>query len=98
DLRLVSADSHLEIPSTHWAHRVPEAHRERLPKLVPTDDGGDAWLFPDGTRYPNKLNIQAGRSAAAGGLAHVTDGVAAPGTGTAEQRVAEQDRDGIAAE
>src|SRR5581483_2314355 len=42
--RYISADSHLEIDSRHWAPRVPAQHRERVPRVIRLPDGGDAWL------------------------------------------------------
>jgi len=95
--RYVSGDSHLEIDSKHWIGRIPAQYRDQAPRLVRESDG-DAWLIGDDIK----------RSAAAADLyggkgrdlyepfgAHY-DGT--PGTGSAQQRIAEQDRDGIDAE
>ncbi|HVB00332.1 MAG TPA: hypothetical protein VNE42_03595, partial [Acidimicrobiales bacterium] len=42
---MISGDTHLEIDSQRWAHRVDERHRARVPRVVRLPDGGDAWLI-----------------------------------------------------
>lgn len=96
--RYISGDSHLEIDSKHWLDRVPAKYRDYAPQLVRQANGSDAWMIGD----------QIKRAAAAadlyGGKGRDTyvpfDGryEGTPGTGSAEQRVSEQDRDGIDAE
>ncbi|SVC67307.1 uncharacterized protein METZ01_LOCUS320161, partial [marine metagenome] len=41
----ISGDSHLEVDSKRWIHRVPEKFRDRAPRLIRTATGGDAWLI-----------------------------------------------------
>lgn len=42
----ISADSHLEVDSKVWLHRVPSKYREQAPHLIRTATGGDAWVVP----------------------------------------------------
>ena len=96
--RLMSADGHLEVPPERWIHRVPEKHRERAPHTVKLPDGGDALMIEGQPLLEaNFLDLRAGRAAGTWqpfGL-KVAD---AAGTGSAEQRVREQDQDGLDAE
>jgi predicted TIM-barrel fold metal-dependent hydrolase len=88
----------LEIDSKHWLDRVPAKHRDRAPRLVRQPDGSDAWM----------IGAQIKRAAAAADLyggkgrdEYVPfDGryEGTPGTGGPDQRVREQDQDGIDAE
>jgi len=96
--RYVSGDSHLEIDSKHWTGRVPAQYREQAPQLIHLPDGTDAWA----------INNKVARPAAAADLYggkgrdhYVPFGAryeGTPGTGSSEQRLREQDRDGIDAE
>ena len=96
--RLMSSDGHLEVPPERWVHRVPEKYRDRAPRTVTLPDGGDALLIEgQPLRESNFLDLRAGR---AGGDwqpfgLRVED---AAGVGPPEQRVREQDEDGMDAE
>jgi predicted TIM-barrel fold metal-dependent hydrolase len=96
--RYISADSHLEIDSKHWLERVPTKYRDQAPRLVRQPDGSDAWTIGD------KIVRPAAAADLYGGKGRDQyipfDGryEGTPGTGSAEQRVREQDRDGIDAE
>ena len=95
---LMSADGHLEVPPERWIHRVPEKYRERAPHTVKLPDGGDALMIEGQPLLEaNFLDLRAGRAAGTWqpfGL-KVAD---AAGTGGPEQRVREQDQDGLDAE
>ena len=94
----MSSDGHLEVPPERWVHRVPEKYRDRAPRTVHLPDGGDALLIEGQPLLEaNFLDLRAGRPAGQWqpfGL-RVED---AAGTGSAEQRVKEQDMDGMEAE
>ena len=61
DLILVSVDDHLVEPPTLFDAHIPEAYRDRAPKVVRSRDGSDVWHF-EGGRIPNiGLNAVAGR-------------------------------------
>src|SRR5262252_339613 len=95
---LMSADGHLEVPPERWVHRVPEKYRDRAPRTVHLPDGGDAQMIEGQPLLEaNFLDLRAGRAEGTWqpfGL-KVAD---AAGTGSAEQRVKEQDQDGLDAE
>src|SRR5437660_11176010 len=96
--RLMSSDGHLEVPPERWVHRVPEKYRDRAPRTVHLPDGGDALMIEGQPLLEaNFLDLRAGR---AEGTWHpfgfkVAD---AAGTGSQEQRVQQQDQDGMDAE
>lgn len=98
EYRLMSSDGHLEVPPERWVHRVPEKYRDRAPRTIHLPDGGDALLIEGQPLLEaNFLDLRAGRPAGQWqpfGL-KVED---AAGTGSAEQRVQEQDIDGMDAE
>ena len=93
---LISSDGHLEVPPERWRERVPKRLRERAPSTIRLPNGGDG-LALEGLPAPleaNFLDLRAGRPAGQWqpfGL-RVED---AAGTGSPEQRVKEQQLDGI---
>src|SRR5688500_18233744 len=94
--RLVSADSHLEIPPDRWTPRVPAAHRDRAPRLVKLASGGEGVLTENQPMYVVCLVVAARPSEE-----HRINGVTYAGNagcGTPEERLAEQDLDGVDAE
>src|SRR6266511_4771504 len=95
--RHISGDSHLEVDSKRWVKRVPKKHRERAPKLIRLPDGADAWLVEGVPLRQNAADIYGGKGRDKwqpfGQRYEDT-----PGTGPAEQRLREQDTDGIDAE
>jgi predicted TIM-barrel fold metal-dependent hydrolase len=93
----ISGDSHLEVDAKRWRHRVPEKYRERAPRLIKTATGGDAWVIEGqaAREVPSDLYGGKGRENWQP-FGQTYEGTA--GTGPAEQRVAEQDRDGLDAE
>jgi predicted TIM-barrel fold metal-dependent hydrolase len=98
EYRLMSSDGHLEVPPERWSGRVPAKYRDRAPRTVHLPDGGDALMIEGQPLLEaNFLDLRAGRPAGQWqpfGL-KVAD---AAGTGSPEQRVREQDQDGIDAE
>src|SRR5579871_1894427 len=92
---LMSSDGHLEVPPERWLHRVPAKYRDRAPHTVHLPDGGDALLIEGQPLLEaNFLDLRAGRAEGTWqpfGL-KVAD---AAGTGSPEQRVEEQKRDGM---
>ncbi len=96
--RYISADSHLEIDSKGWRERVPAKFRALAPRLVRQADGSDLWRIGDTISRPAAAaDLYGGqgrdRYLPFGGRYEGT-----PGTGSPEQRLSEQDRDGIDAE
>jgi predicted TIM-barrel fold metal-dependent hydrolase len=94
--RVISGDGHLEIPPQMWTDHVPRAWRDRAPRLIKLPNGGDAVVMEG--RDPYVLGL------AMGGKPYEERNVVGevyednPGTGGPEQRVREQDQDGVDAE
>ena len=94
----ISGDSHLEMDSKHWIDRVPAKYRDQAPRLVRQPDGSDAWIIGDKIIRPAAAaDLYGGKGrdeyVPFGGKYEGT-----PGTGTPEQRIQEQNQDGIDAE
>lgn len=96
--RYISADSHLEIDSKHWLDRVPAKYRDLAPRLVRQTDGSDAWTLGDAIVRPAAAADLYGGKGRDQYVPFSGRYEGTPGTGGAEQRVREQDRDGIDAE
>jgi predicted TIM-barrel fold metal-dependent hydrolase len=95
----ISGDSHLETSPEHWRNRVAPQHRDRAPRLTRLADGSDALLIEGApARRLNMGDFYGGKGRAnrAWGAGATYDNT--PGTGSPEQRLREQDADGIAAE
>src|SRR5260370_20171278 len=96
--RLISSDGHLEVPPERWRQRVPKQLRERAPRTIRLDNGGDGLLIEGlPPLEANFLDLRAGRPSGQWqpfGL-RIED---AAGTGSPQQRVEEQKLDGIDAE
>ena len=95
--RIVSGDSHLEIPPDHWTHRVDTAYRDRAPRRVRLPNGGDGWIVEGRPLHVAGMELCAGQPFEAFEPTGRRYDDAA-GAGDAAQRVAEQDLDGVDAE
>jgi uncharacterized protein len=96
--RLMSSDGHLEVPPERWSQRVPRQYRDRAPRTIHLPDGGDALLMEGQPLLEaNFLDLRAGRPAGQWQPFGLKVEEAA-GTGSPEQRVREQDQDGLDAE
>ena len=96
DYRLISGDGHLEIPPERWTHRVPEKYRDRAPRRIRLTTGGDAMLIEGRPPVENPQDLYAGKGASWEPFNLVYGQTA--GTGPPEQRLKEQDQDGMGAE
>lgn len=96
DYQYISADSHLEVPPDRWRQRVPEAHRDRAPRLIQLPDGSDAWAVEGQPLYRGGANLTSGPVEDRDPGRMKYEG--SPGTGTPEQRLGDQDLDGVDAE
>jgi predicted TIM-barrel fold metal-dependent hydrolase len=95
---LISSDGHLEVLPERWTPRVPPKYRDKVPRTIKLPDGGDALLVPGQEPRPvNFIDLRAGRSNETwqpfGVKVEDTAGVGPP-----EQRLKEQDMDGLHAE
>lgn len=93
----ISADTHLECPPELWRDRVPAQHRERAPRTIRLADGTDAWLIEGGPLYQGGSNMAAGRPYDEWHPDKMKyEGQA--GAGSQQQRLVEEDMDGMDAE
>ena len=92
----ISGDSHLDIRPERWTPRVPKRWRERAPRTVILANGNEGILVENRPpRSPGATTIT--------GLPYEKHGLQkywfeGPGTGAPEQRLWEQDQDGVDAE
>ena len=95
---LVSSDGHLEVRPERWTGRMPAALRDKAPRTIKLPDGGDAILVEGQKPYPVPfLDLRAGRTNETWQPFGVTVEDTA-GVGPPEQRLREQDMDGLHAE
>jgi predicted TIM-barrel fold metal-dependent hydrolase len=97
EYRVVSADSHLEIPPDRWTHHVDKRHRDRAPRRVKLANGGDGWSIESRPVHIAGMELCSGlpfEDFEPTGRTYED----AAGAGAPEQRVAEQDQDGVDAE
>src|SRR5690348_9532868 len=95
--RVISADGHIDLNPDLWRDRVSEKWRDRAPKRVTMPNGADAVVIDGGK--PNTIGITRSVGVDRKQLANQVPTFAnSAGTGTPEQRVREQDQDGIDAE
>jgi predicted TIM-barrel fold metal-dependent hydrolase len=93
--RIISGDSHLDLPPERWTARVPARWRERAPRRVKLANGNDGIVVENRPVFTPTLLITGKpyEQHDAGEISY--DGA---GTGTPEQRLGEQDQDGVDAE
>ena len=95
---LISSDGHLEVLPERWTVRMPARYRDKAPRTIKMPDGGDALLVEGQEPRPVPfLDLRAGRSNETWQPFGVTVADTA-GVGPPEQRIAEQDQDGLEAE
>jgi predicted TIM-barrel fold metal-dependent hydrolase len=95
--RFISADSHYESPPEHWTHRVAKQYRDRAPRRIKLANGKDALAVEGKPLIYGGTSLYGGRPPEEFDPTYL-DFDATPGCGSAEQRLREQDRDGIDAE
>ena len=96
--RVISGDGHVETPPESWVKYVPAKWRDRAPRLITVPEG-EAWMVEGKDLLFNGKNINAGKLARIMGESYFDEGgIPATGAGPAEQRLREQDLDGLDAE
>jgi predicted TIM-barrel fold metal-dependent hydrolase len=95
---MLSSDGHLEVLPERWTGRMPAKYRELAPRTTTLPDGSDAIVMAGSAPFKvNYIDLRGGRKAEdwqpVGVKVENT-----PGIGPPEQRVAEQDADGLLAE
>ncbi len=91
--RILSADGHLEISPERWTPRVPNKYKARAPRLIDLPDGGNAVAVENRPLYIVGLAL-GGRPFEE----HTPRGLRyedSAGAGSPEQRLREQEQDGI---
>ncbi len=97
EYKRISGDSHLEVPAERWTHRIDPKYRDRGPRNVRLPDGADGTVVGDLPPVQNPMDLYGGKGRDIwhpfGQRYEDT-----PGTGSPEQRLAEQDKDKLDAE
>ncbi len=94
----ISADAHVEVPPTAWSERMPANLRDKAPRVVQIEGGGDAVQIGDSEPAPLGLQLTGGQKYTEFKTKGHKFADKLPGTGDAAQRVSEQDKDGTDAE
>ncbi len=95
--KVFSGDGHIDLNPDVWRNRVPVKWRDRAPKRVKMPNGSDAVVVDGGK--PNTIGVTRSVRVAHKDLAkQVPTFENSAGTGSPEQRLREQDQDGIEAE
>jgi uncharacterized protein len=95
--RYISADGHFESPPEQWTHRVAKRYRDRAPRRIKLANGRDALLLEGQQLIYGGTSLYGGRPPETFDPT-ILDFDNTPGCGSAEQRLREQDQDGIDAE
>lgn len=95
--RYISADSHFESPPEQWTHRIAKPYRNRAPRRIKLANGHDALVMEGSPLMYGGTSLYGGRSPDEFDPT-ILDFDNTPGCGSAEQRIREQDEDGIDAE
>ena len=97
EYNVISADGHIDLNPDIWRDRVAASMRERAPKRVKMPNGSDAVVVDGGE--PNTIGVTRSVRVNKEDMAtQVPTFETCAGTGPPEQRLQEQDRDGIEAE
>ncbi|HSK29904.1 MAG TPA: hypothetical protein VLA17_08075, partial [Candidatus Limnocylindria bacterium] len=92
--KCISGDGHIDLNPDIWRDRVHAQYRDRAPKRVKMPNGSDAVVIDGGK--PNTIGITRSVRVAHADLAkQVPTFETCAGTGAPEQRLAEQEKDGI---
>jgi predicted TIM-barrel fold metal-dependent hydrolase len=95
--RTISADSHFESPPEQWTHRVAKKYRDRAPRRIRLGEGRDGLQTEGRPLLYGGTSLYGGRPPETYDPT-VMDYDRTPGCGSPEQRLREQDQDGVDAE
>ncbi|HZT08860.1 MAG TPA: amidohydrolase family protein [Chloroflexota bacterium] len=90
---IISADSHLQIAAERWTWRVPPKYRDCAPKTIQLPDGTDATVVLDGR--PEMCTAGLSGLPYEKRTPNLGRFDSAPGRGSPQQRLQEQDIDGV---
>jgi predicted TIM-barrel fold metal-dependent hydrolase len=93
DYRIISSDSHLQVAAERWTPHVPAKYRDHAPHTVELPDGGHATVVVEGRNqiFHGGLTGRPYENRWPNGGRFDTS----PGAGSPEQRLREQDIDGV---
>ena len=92
---IVSVDDHVVEPPDTFVDRFPTRFRDAAPRVVPTDDGGEAWLW-NGELLPNVgFNAVAGRPSSEYGFEPTRFDEMRRGAWDVQARLADMDVNGV---
>lgn len=97
EYKIVSGDTHLEVPTQRWTVRVPARYQDRVPRTVRLPDGGDGYLVEGMRARENAFDLYGGKGRDSWGPFGQTY-ESTPGTASAADRLECLDLDGIDAE
>ena len=90
---IISADTHLQIAAERWTDRIPAQHRQLAPRTVRLEDGTDATVMAEGK--PQIFHGGLTGMPFENRTPRLGQFDTAPGVGSPEQRLKEQDMDGV---
>jgi len=96
--RLFSGDSHLEIPPDWWTPRVPSKYRDRAPRRIKLPDGGDAVVGENAPICYGGTGHYSGKTPESFNPMVPIEYAETVGSGPPQQRLEEQDADGVEGE
>lgn len=101
--QVISADGHMEPPPEDWEPWVPQKYKNRAPRMLKLENGGEAWTVEGLPLIPVGPEAQSGNAPEhhrrTGNSYWEADGVTRRALlGNGVQRLHEQDLDGIDAE
>lgn len=94
---VISGDSHLEVPPDRWTHRLPSKYRDSAPRLERQSTGGDAWVVEGEEPREVAFDLYGGKGREVW-QPYGQNYEGTSGTGSPEQRLLEQAKDGVDAE
>src|SRR5262245_29789877 len=98
DYTIISADSHLMEPRDLFLERLPEAYRDRAPRVVRSPKGGDGWSF-DGSPPARTFGLEAVAGQKVKGEKFAAEGLTwdeiLPGNYDGAAHLADMDIDGV---
>lgn len=95
--RIISADSHLDLSPDRWRHRVPAQWRDHAPKVIQLPSGAEAVVVEGGR--PRQISVLSHAGVPKEDVhKQIPTFETSAGSGPPEQRLREQDLDGVEAE
>jgi predicted TIM-barrel fold metal-dependent hydrolase len=97
DTLIISVDDHIVEPPHLWQDRLSTAQKEQGPRVVEDEDGHELWLYEGRTYEQGLLAAVMGRPYSEWNRGPLRYGDILPGCFDPQARLADMDRDGVAA-